>query len=115
MDQSFNESFTSNNTSTKEVPLFVTYLNMVVILVVTIIVITPAVIVINVIWKNREELHTKYFVFVANLLATDIASIIVQSISQYLIMILYLVDINSNSTGHNAPPNDHSTTNHFSC
>jgi len=36
---------------------------------------------------------------VANLLATDIAFIIVQSISEYLIT-FYLVDINSNSTGN---------------
>jgi len=95
-NQIFNES-SSNDASTVEVPLFVTYLNMVVILMVTIIVITPAVIVINVIWQTRE-LHTKYYFFVVNLLATNIASIIVQSILQYLIMILYLVGIISNST-----------------
>ena len=95
-NQTFNES-SSNDASTEEVPLFVTYLNMVVILVVTIIVITPAVIVINVIWQTRE-LHTKYFFFVVNLLTTNIASIIVRTILQYLIMILYLADINSNFT-----------------
>ena len=60
------------------------------------VVIAPAVIVINVIWRT-SELHMKYYFFVANLLATDIASITFRSISQYLIMILYLFDMNSDS------------------
>jgi len=71
---------------------------MAVMLVVSIIVIIPAVIVINVIWQTRE-LHTKHFFFVANLLATDIASVLVESAMQYLVMILSLLGLNSNSTG----------------
>ena len=69
-----------------------------VILGVTIIVITPAVIVINVIWQTRE-LHTKYFFFVANLLATNITNVLAECAIKYLIMILYLLGLNSNSTG----------------
>lgn len=82
---------------TEEIPLFVSYLNMVIILMVITIVITSAVMVINIIRWTRE-LHTKYYFFVANLLATNIAIIIVQGILQYLIMILYLLDDNSDST-----------------
>ena len=52
--------------------------------------------VINVIWWTKE-LHTRYYYFIANLLATDIVSITVRSISQYLIMILYLLGLNSDS------------------
>ena len=63
---------------------------------VTVIVITPAVMVINVIWWTKE-LHTKYYFFVANLLATDIVAIIVRSVLQYLIAILYLLGLNSDS------------------
>lgn len=90
-NQSFNESF---GFDTEEVPLFVTYLNMAFIIVVIAIVVTPAMMVINVIWWTKE-LHTKYFFFVANLLATDTVSITVRGILQYLIMIIYLLDKNS--------------------
>ena len=96
-NQSFTESLPSN-ADTEKVPLPVTLLNMAVILVVTVIVIYPAVIVINVIWQTRE-LHKKYFFFVANLLGTDIASITMQSIMQCLIMIIYLLGGNSNFVG----------------
>ena len=67
-NQSFDDSFPSNNSCTEEIPLFVTYLNMVIVLMVAIAVTTPAVMVINVIWWTTE-LHTKYYFFVANLLA----------------------------------------------
>ena len=97
-NQSFNQASPSHGAHTEEVPLFITHLNMVIILMVTTIVIYPAVIVINVIWKTRE-LHTKYYFFVANLLTTNIGSIIAQSILQYLIMIIYLLDMNTNSAG----------------
>ena len=95
---SYNQSIGSSNiTYTEaEIPLFITYLNMVVILMVTTIVIYPSVIFINVIWKTRE-LHTKYYFFVANLLTTDIIAILVNSAIQYLIAILYLLDLRSDS------------------
>ena len=98
-NQSFDEHFPYlHDAFTKEIPLFVTYLNMVVVLIVTTVVIIPAATIINIIWWTRE-LHTKYYFFVANLLAINIASITVQCILQYLIMILYLLHKNSNSTG----------------
>ena len=97
-NRSLTESLPSIDADTEEVPLLVTLLNMAVILVVTVIVIYPAVIVINVIWQTRE-LHKKYFFFVANLLGTDIASITMQSIMQCLIMMIYLLGKNSNFAG----------------
>ena len=97
-NQSSNELSSSQDPFTKEIPLFVTFVNMVIILIVVLVVITPAAVVINIIWCIRE-LHTKYYFFVANLLATNIVSIIVQGILQYLLMILYLFDMNSNLAG----------------
>ena len=93
----FNESFTSNHTQANEefgVPLFVTYIGMVTSLITATMVITPAVVIFNVIWYTRE-LHTKYYFFVANLLATNITSAIVAVILGYLLSILYLLDFNS--------------------
>lgn len=95
MEQLFNESSSSND---EDIPLLVTYLNMAVILMVSIFVVTPAVLVINVIRKTKK-LHTKYYFFVANLLATNVANIAVQGILQYLITILYLFDKNCKSAG----------------
>ena len=96
-NQSFNQSSLSNNTYTEDIPVFVTYLSMAVVLTSAIIVITPAVMVINVIWSTRE-LHTKYYFFVANLLVTIVANKIVRSVLQNLIVILYLLDLKSDST-----------------
>ena len=97
--QSFNESFTSNHTQASEefeVPLFVTYIGMVTTLTIATIVITPAVPIFNVIWYTRE-LHTKYYFFVANLLATNMAAVIFAVILVYLISILYLLDLSSDT------------------
>ena len=91
-NQSFNQSSTSDETHTEEVPLFATYLSMVTILIATIIVIIPAAMIINVIWWTRE-LHTKYFFFIANLLITVAIRVIYKSVQQYLFMILYLLGL----------------------
>ena len=95
--QSFNESFTSNDTEAdEEIPLFVTYIGMLTSLITATIVITPAVAVFNVIWYTRE-LHTKYYFFIANLLVTNIAAVIVAVAQGYIINILYLLDFTSDS------------------
>ena len=94
-NQSFNGSVSSSDTL--EIPLFATYLNMVIILIMVLIVITPAVMVIWVICTTKE-LHTKYFFFVANLLVTNIIDITVETVLQYVIMILYLCGLDSDST-----------------
>ena len=93
-NRSFNEP--SSDTQTEEVPLFVTYINMVTVLTSATIVIIPAIPIISVIWYTRE-LHTKYYFFIANLLATNITTVIVGGVLVYLTTILYLLDVNSDS------------------
>ena len=95
-NQSHDGYFPSNDTYT-EVPIVFTCLSMVFRLLMAIIVITPAVMVINVIWQIRE-LHTKYYFFIANLLATDVAFVIVRNVIDCLIIILYLLGLNSDLT-----------------
>ena len=98
--QFFSESFTSNRTQANkefEVPLFVTYITMVTSLIIATVVLPPALTISNVIWYTRE-LHTKYYFFVANLLATNMAAVIVGVILGYLISILYLLDWNSDTS-----------------
>ena len=94
-NQSINGSFPSSDV-TEGVPSLVTYLIMVTTLVPAIVVVTPAVTVINVIWQTRQ-LHTKYFFLVAHMLATKVIWITVAMILSYLIIILYLLDLNSDS------------------
>ena len=93
LDQSFNESYPSSNI---EVSVYITYFNMVFIAVMATIVITPSVMVINVIQWTR--VIYKILLLCCQLTCyTDIVSITVRSISQYLIMILYLLGLNSDS------------------
>ena len=95
--ESYNQSLNgSSSNDTEGVPLLVTYLIMVTSLTSAIIVILPAVTIINVIWQTRE-LHTKYFFFVAQLLVTKATWIIFASALANLIIILYLLDLNSES------------------
>ena len=97
-NQSFNGTFPSNDDPFDVIPLFVTYLNMAGILITFFIVIIPALIVLNIIWWTRE-LHTKHYFFVANFLVTIIANKTVRCVLQYVIIILYLLDSNSDSVG----------------
>ena len=57
--------------------LFATYLNMVLIMLVVVI-ITPAVMVVGIMYKTKE-LHTKYRFFAVNLLAANIIHILNES------------------------------------
>ena len=95
MEQSFSES--SNDTDSEEVPVVATYLTTVMGLISAIIVITLYMMVINVI-QCTKELHTKYFFLVAHLLGTDVAGIMVRFFRQCLIIILYQLGLNSDST-----------------
>jgi len=56
-----------------DVPLLATCLKMMMCLAMIPTILTPALLVIHVIWKN-EQLHTKYYLFVVNLLVVDVAS-----------------------------------------
>ena len=95
-NQTFSQPLPSSTTHTEEIPVFVTYLYLMFVLMVATIVVTPSLIIINVIWQTTE-LHTKYFFFVANLLATDTLSIMLRSGSNYVIMILYLLGLSTDS------------------
>jgi len=96
--ESLNLSSNGSDASIIEVPLFVTYLKMLLVLVMSVLIITPAVIVIRVIRKT-DALHTNYYFFVANLLVTDIVQAVIRLITENLIMIIYLLDINTDTAG----------------
>ena len=87
-----------SDTSIIEVPLFVTYLKMLLVLAMSTLIITPAVIVVRIIRKT-EALHTNYYFFVANLLITDIVQAVYRLITENLIMIVYLLDLNTDTIG----------------
>ena len=94
-NQSFNQ--TLNGIDSEKVPLFASYLTLVIGLVSAVIVITPSLMVINVIQQTRE-LHTKYFFLVAHLLGNDIAATTFRFLRQCFIIILYLLGLNPDST-----------------
>ena len=82
-----------------DIPLFATYLKMLILLVVMPTIIIPALLLIHVIWKN-EQLHTKYYLFVANLLITDIATTMRLPFEMFT-MVFYLFDVDVNKNYHN--------------
>ena len=94
-NQSYNETF---DDPINEIPSFVTYLSMFGVLGTFIIVVVPAMMVLNIIWWTKE-LHTKHYFFVANFLATIVANKTVRSVLQLIIFILYLVESNSDFVG----------------
>ncbi|XP_065885865.1 olfactory receptor 8U3-like [Dysidea avara] len=73
------------------VPLFVTYLRVLLLMIVIPAIVIPALLIIHVIWKN-ERLHTKYYFLVVNLLINDIAST-PRYLYEILLMILYLFGV----------------------
>ena len=85
----------SSNGSTdnifSDIPLFATYLKLLLLVIVIPAIVIPASLIIHVIWKN-ESLHTKYYFFVVNLLVNDIAST-PQNLYEIILMILYLFGV----------------------
>ena len=73
-----------------DVPLVATYLKILLLLVTMPAIIIPAVVIIHIIRKT-EELHTKYCLFLVNLLISDILTII-RYCFEIFIMILYLLN-----------------------
>ena len=71
---------------------------MLLVLVVAVLVITPSVIVVHII-KKTEALHTNYYFLVANLLVTDIIFLAYKLITDYLIIIVYLLNLNTAAVG----------------
>ena len=79
-----------------DVPLFATYLNMFILLGAMPAIIIPAVLVICIILIT-EKLHTVYYLFVINLLATDIFNTLKMGF-EFILTCLYLSGINADST-----------------
>ena len=79
-----------------DVPSIATYLNMFFLLVAIPAIIIPAVSVINIILKT-EKLHTVYYLFVINLLATDILNTLKMGF-EIILTCLHLFGINADTT-----------------
>lgn len=92
-NQTINGTYSNDS---EGVPLYVSYFIMITSLTLAIIMVTPAITVIGVIWQTRQ-LHTKYFFFIAHLLATKVPWIILASFLGHLTIILYLLDLNLDS------------------
>ena len=79
-----------------DVPLFATYLNIFLLLVAMPAIIIPAVLVIRIILQT-EELHTIYYLFVIDLLFTDILNTLKMGF-EIVLVCLYLFGINADTT-----------------
>ena len=75
------------------VPLFVTYLMMLIISVLLIITIAPAVSIICIILKSKE-LHKKHYYFAVNLMVSDILGAVSRFNAKMFLMVLYLFNLN---------------------
>jgi len=78
--------------------LFPCLLPILMVLVMSALIVTPALIVVRII-KKTEVLHTKYYGLVTNLLVTDIAQVFCKFVSEYLVMITYLLGLNTDTVG----------------
>ena len=96
-DSSNMTNASGDNYSAERIPLFATYFNMALILMMVAIIIIPAGMVVRIIRKTKE-LRTKYYFFVVNLLVTNIIDILIEGILQYAIIILIQLGLESGST-----------------
>ena len=99
MESSINSSDGTNITELfddifSDVPLVSTYLKILLLLVTIPAIITPAAVIIHIIQKTKE-LHTKYCLFLVNLLIGDILNIIRYCL-EIFIMVLYLLNVKMN-------------------
>jgi len=91
------ESFINSSNDTNitdifsDVPLVATYLKILLSLVILPVIIIPAAVIIHIIRKT-EELHTKYCLFLINLLISDILTT-TRYCFEISIMVLYLLNI----------------------
>ena len=92
--------FTTNNWTSDDVnfdvPLYATYLNLSFLLIAIPSITIPAVLVIRVIMKTTR-LHTIYYLFVVNLLVTDILNTCKMGF-EIILLCLYLLGINADTT-----------------
>jgi len=77
------------NGSNIEVPLYISYLKLVVVTLAPIVLAVPTGLVLRVIIKE-ETLHNKYYFLVGNLLATDFLAVAVESLLQTIGLILHV-------------------------
>ena len=79
----------SFSASEAEVPLFVSYLKMIVLLVAPFVIGIPSALVIRVIVFERK-LHTKYYFFLVNLLVTDFLGVLINNVVQFVALVIYV-------------------------
>ena len=89
MEAANNTVDVSFSASEAEVPLFVSYLKMIVLLLAPFVIGIPSALVIRVIAFERK-LHTKYYFFLVNLLVTDFLGVLVNNVVQFMALVLYV-------------------------
>ena len=86
--ESFNDT-TLTDGSYMEVPLFVSYLKIMMMMLAPPVLAIPSGLVMRVIAKE-ESLHTKYYFLVGNLLATDFLGVVAESLVQIIGLIMHV-------------------------
>ena len=81
--------------SNAEVPLFVSYLKMIMLLLAPFFIGIPSALVIRVI-AVEKKLHTKYYFFLVNLLLTDFFGMLINNLVRFAALIIYVSGININ-------------------
>ena len=89
MEAANNTVAVSISASEAEVPLFVSYLKMIVLLLIPFVIGIPSALVIRVIAVERK-LHTKYYFFLVNLLVTDFFGVTIDNLVQFVALVLYV-------------------------
>ena len=89
----FNESISIGNQFNGAVPLYLTYLLILILLILAPLVIVPAVMVIRIILKNTA-LKTRNNIFLVNLLIADVFTVLLRWLLNTTLMILYLLGLN---------------------
>ena len=79
----------SFSASEAEVPLFVSYLKMIVLLLAPFVIGIPSALVIRVIAFERQ-LHTKYYFFLVNLLITDFLGVVINNLVRFVALVIYV-------------------------
>ena len=85
--EAFNDTTDPGNEM--EVPLFISYLKMVMLLLALLVVGIPSALVIRVI-AVEKKLHTKYYFFLVNLLFTDFFGLVTTNLVQFISLMLYV-------------------------
>lgn len=76
----------------EEIPLYITYLKMTMLLLAPFVVAVPTGLVLRVI-AVEEKFHNKYYFLVANLLATDLLAIVGENLVRFVALLTYVSGI----------------------